>query len=58
MRDRQRLERALRTLRTLMRRHGDANQFLPLARKIKLAIQALEDEERELRDFLEGDLAA
>lgn len=58
MRDRQRLERALRDLRTLMRRHGDAAQFLPHARRLRVAIQALEDEERELRDILGGNRAA
>jgi hypothetical protein len=41
-----------------MRRHGDATAYLPLARKIKGAIQALEVEERELHEFLAGDPAA
>lgn len=58
MRDRPRLERALRDLRTLMRHHGDAAQYLPLARRLREAIQALEAEERELREILGGDLAA
>lgn len=58
MRDKARLERALRDLRTLVRRHGDAARYLPLARKIKAAIQALEEEERELRDLFGGDRAA
>jgi hypothetical protein len=57
MRDKARLERAFRDLRTLMRRHGDAAQYLPLLRRLKAAIQALE-EERELRELLGGDLAA
>ena len=58
MRDKARLEAAIRTLRALMRRHGDAAQFLPLARRLRAAIQALEHEERELRDILGGDRAA
>lgn len=54
MRDKVRLERALRDLRTLLRRHGDATPYLPLIRRLRAAIQALEDEERELRELLEG----
>lgn len=53
MRDRPRLEAALRDLRTLMRRHGGV-AYLPLKRKIEAALTALENEERELREFLEG----
>lgn len=41
-----------------MRHHGDAAQYLPLARRLREAIQALEAEERELREILGGDLAA
>lgn len=54
MRDKARLERALRDLRTLMRRHGGAS-FLPLARKLMEAINAIEAEERELLEFLASD---
>ena len=57
MRDKARLEAALRDLRTLMRRHGGA-PYLPLARKLMAAINATEAEERELREFLESDRAA
>lgn len=57
MRDKARLERAIRTLRTLMRRHG-GEAYLPLARKLVAELKALEGAERELRSFLDGDLAA
>ncbi len=36
-----------------MRRHG-GEAYLPLARKLKAALLALEEEERELRELLEG----
>ena len=56
MRDRQRLEAAIRILRSLMRRHG-GEAYLPLARRLVAELRALESAERELRVFLNGELA-
>jgi hypothetical protein len=57
MRHKARLEGALESLVALMRRHGEPAAYLPLARRLRKEIQALDAEEQELRDLLGGDLA-
>ena len=57
MRDKARLEAAISTLGTLMRRHG-RTPYEPLAERLMDELEALEERERKLRAFFGGDLAA
>lgn len=57
MRDKARLEAAIRILRTLMRRHG-GEAYYPLAERLVAELAAMKERERKLNAFLDGDLAA